>query len=166
MLYWAQVTRFGPRYYFEGLPGLTLASAAGIAWLVERAGAGWWRITRLSLLTALLVGLVIYDLAVYMPARNLEVYGLYGIHRDKLTPFQSSYLTARTPALVFVKVGKSFTDYAGLIQLEDPWLTTPFIFASSINPERDAELARHYPDRQVIYYSPYRTPEFQFTSGP
>ncbi len=36
LAYWVGSWLFGPRYYYEGLPALTLLSAAGIAWL-----AGW-----------------------------------------------------------------------------------------------------------------------------
>ncbi len=164
--YWAQVTRYGPRYYYEGLAGLTLVSAAGIVWLGQRAWAGRWRVFRLVLLGALVAGLVTYDLAIYMPKRIIEVYGLYGVHRDKLAPFQSAAALSHTPALVFVKVGKNFTDYAGLLQLEDPWLTTPFIFAESLSQDRDAALIRRYPDRQIIYYYPYRKVKFEYPPGP
>ncbi len=89
MLYWAQVTRYGPRYYYEGLSGLTLVSAAGIVWLAERARSGSWRVVSLILLGGLVTGLVTYNLTTYMPRRIIEIYGLYGIHQDKLAPFQS-----------------------------------------------------------------------------
>ena len=160
MLYWAQVTRYGPRYYYEGVPALAMVSAAGILWLAERAKSGGWRLARLILLGGLVAGLVTYNLAVYMPKRNIELYGLYGVYRDKLAPFQSEEALSYTPALVFVNVGKNFTDYAQLLQLEDPWSTTPFIFAESVNPVRDSILASHFPGRQVIYYSPYRAVKF------
>ncbi len=165
-LYWAQVTRYGPRYYYEGLPGLTLVTAAGIAWLAERARSGGWRLARLLLLGGLVVALVTYNLRDYLPPRFIEIYGLYGVYRDKLTPFKNPQVTSHTPALVFVKVGKRFTDYAGLIELEDPWLTTPFIFAEDLGPIRDAALAQYFPGRQVIYYSPYAAQPFTYPPGP
>jgi hypothetical protein len=117
------------------------------------------------LLGGLVAGLVTYNLTTFMPRRIIEVYGLYGIYRYKLAPFQSPKMLAHTPALVFVKPGNEFTDYAGLIELEDPWLTTPFIFAVSLNPERDAALARQFSGRQVIYYSPYKAQPFSFPPG-
>ena len=159
-LYWAQVTRYGPRYYYEGISGLALVTAAGIFWLAQRLKTGWPRLVNIAIVAALVIGLVTYDLRVYMPRRNIEVYGLYGVHRDKLAPFQTAAAQAYTPALVFVYVGKNFTDYAGLIELEDPWLTTPFIFAVSYNPARDAALAGHFPGRNVVYYSPYSAEKF------
>lgn len=166
VLYWAQVTRYGPRYYYEGLYGLTLVTAAGIAWLAQRTRSGGWRVARVLLLGGLIAALITYDLTVYLPPRFIGIYGLYGVYRDKLTPFQSPEATSHTPALVFVDVGKRFTDYAGLIELEDPWLTTPFIFAQSLDSARDAALARHFPGRQVLYYSPYAARKFYIPPGP
>jgi len=39
-----------------------------------------------------------------------------------------------------------------LTELEDPWLTTPFIFAITRGKRIDASLAEHYPGRIVIHY--------------
>jgi hypothetical protein len=91
----------------------------------------------------------------YLPARFDQIYGLYGVHRAQLSPFLTSQARARTPALVIVHTQKTWTKYAGLLELEDPWLTSPFIFAWSNNGLiSDAALASQYPDWQIIYYYP------------
>jgi hypothetical protein len=44
IFYWASVVRYGPRYYYEGVYGLTLVSAAGILWLAgSLKSQGWHR---------------------------------------------------------------------------------------------------------------------------
>ena len=156
MLYWASSIQYGPRYYYEGLYSLTLLSAAGILlWL-----AGWVKLPRnkrkirtvlVVTLTTVLVG---YNLAVYLPTRLNGLYGFYGATRSQLAPFLTSQAQIRTPALVFVHMQKEWTEYGGLLELEDPWLTTPFIFAMSSNPVTDAAIASHYPERRVIHYYP------------
>jgi hypothetical protein len=64
-----------------------------------------------------------------------------------------------------VHTQKIWTEYAGLLDLEDPWLTSPFIFAWSNNGSvSDAALAALYPHRQIIYY--YADEPDKFYSAP
>lgn len=161
MLYWvASIGQYGPRYYYESLYSLTLLSAAGILWL-----AGWvkpWnqRKIRTALVVTLTTALVGYNLVAYLPARLNGLYGFYGVTRSQLAPFLTSQAQTYTPALVFVHIKKEWTEYGGLLELEDPWLTTPFIFAVSSNPVIDAAIASHYPDRRVIHYYPDEPEKF------
>ena len=154
LFYWAYVTRYGPRYYYEGLFCLTLLSAAGLVrlvrWLGKRPVAWAWQ----GLVTLGLLGLIGYNLADYLPARLTSIYGLYGIHPAQMAPFLTSAARQETPALVFVHEQKSWTDYAGLLELENPWLSSPFIFAVSSDPAGDARLAAAFPGRRILYYSP------------
>jgi hypothetical protein len=151
IFYWAWVGFFGPRYYYEGLPGLTLASAAGILWLAGKGNPA----SRRNLLAGLLVlALVCYNLAIYLPRRLQGISGLNGIQRAQLEPFLTPASQAHTPALVIVHVQKGWGDYAGLLELEDPWLTSPFIFARSLDPAADAAVGRDFPNRQVLDYYP------------
>jgi hypothetical protein len=54
-----------------------------------------------------------------------------------------------------VHTQKSWIEYAGLLELENPWLTSPFIFAWSNNsPGNDSAISAKYPGRQIIYYYP------------
>ena len=157
VFYWASVIRYGPRYYYEGIYGLTLTSAAGIFWLTGPLKFQGWHRLRILLVGACMLILVGYNLTTYLPARFDQIYGLYDIHPSQLSPFQTAQARCLTPALVIVHTQKIWTEYAGLLELEDPWLTSPFIFAWSNNsPIGDAAIARLYPARTILYYYPYQ----------
>jgi len=163
VFYWASVVRYGPRYYYEAIYSLTLLSAAGILWLLGTLKSHGWRRLRVLLVIAGTAALVGYNLLAYLPGRFEEIYGLYDIHRAQLNPFLTTQARALTPALVIVRTQKSWTEYAGLLELEDPWLASPFIFAlSNDDPASDAALARFYLDRHVIYYYPDQPGKFYF----
>ena len=154
LAYWIGASLYGPRYYFEGLFSLTLLTAAGIAWLarqladrLRRPRAGW-------AVYALLLALTVHNLTVYLPVRMASMQGLHGISRERLLPFQSQAALALTPALIIVHPQQVWTEYGALIELEDPWLSTPFIFAHSYGPAADEVLVRAYPGRQVYHYYP------------
>ena len=153
VFYWTPVVRYGPRYYYEGIYGLTLVSAAGILWMAGSLRLQGWLGLRIFLVIALLSSLVSYNLVTYLPARFRQIYGVYDIHRTQLSPFLTPQARAQTPALVIVHPQKTWTEYAGLLELEDPWLTSPFIFAwSNYGSRSDAALAALYPGRRIIYY--------------
>ena len=153
LFYWATVIRYGPRYYYEGLYALTLFSAAGILWLAGSLKSLGWHRLQLILVVALVSILVVNNLATYLPRRFSQLYGLYNVHSAQLSPFLTQAARAQTPALVIVHTQKIWTEYAGLLELEDPWLTSPFIFAWSNNGTiSDAALAALYPHRHIIYY--------------
>jgi hypothetical protein len=72
---------------------------------------------------------------------------------------------SQTPALVLVHTQKIWTEYAGLLELEDPWLSSPFIFVWSNNGSiSDTDLAALYPHRKIIYY--YADQPDKFYSAP
>ena len=161
MTYWIGAILFGPRYYYEGLFSLTLFSAAGIAWL-----AGWptrlgeplrrytgWRKLRPLLVTLVLGVLVGINLTLYVPNRLGSMVGLYGIEYADQAPFLAPAAQSLTPALVIVHTAR-WMEYGALLDLEDPSLTTPFIFAWSITPYTDARLAKDFPARAVYHYYP------------
>lgn len=161
MTYWIGATLFGPRYYYEGLFSLTLISAAGIAWL-----AGWpgrmgvafmrstgWRKLRPLLVTLFLGVLVGINLMLYLPVRLGGMYALYNIERADQEPFLTPAAQSLTPALVIVH-SKRWMEYGALLDLENPELTTPFIFAWSIGVFSDSQLANDFPDRTVYHYYP------------
>ncbi len=154
IFYWAWVGHYGPRYYYEGLPGLALISAEGILWLARQIRPHFWMQAGSALVAALTLALVGYNLAVSLPGRLNGIYGLYSIHSSQLKPFQTPKAQALTPALVFVHVQGNWTEYGGLLELENPRLTSPFIFAWSMDAATDAAVARDYPGRQVIQYFP------------
>jgi hypothetical protein len=142
-----------------------LASAAGILWLAGSLKSQGWQRLRIFLVGAVMVALVGYNLLVYLPARFGQIYGLYDVHHTQLSPFLTPQAFAKTPALVIVHTQKIWTEYAGLLELEDPWLTSPFIFAwSNQGSISDSGLAALYPTRQIIYY--YTDEPDKFYSSP
>lgn len=161
LAYWIGSSLFGPRYYYEGLYSLTLFSAAGISFL-----AGWplklgepiktytdrrkLRPMAVSLLLGVLVAL---NLIFYVPVRLAGMRGLYGIEKSDHEPFLSSGAQELTPALVVVH-SERWMEYGALLDLEDPFLSTPFIFAWSIGPTVDASLAQDFPQRALYHYYP------------
>jgi len=161
MAYWIGATLYGPRYYYEGLFSLTLISGAGIAWL-----AGWpvkpgqafvryrdWR--KLSpLLVVLVVGVLVgINLKLYTPLRLESMVGLYNIERSDQATFVVPSAQALAPALIIVHSDR-WMEYGALLDLQDPELTTPFIFAWSNSPGVDAALAGDFPGRTVYHYYP------------
>ena len=161
MTYWIGATLFGPRYYYEGLFSVTLFSAAGIAWLAgwpTRLGASTirytgWRKLRPLAITLILGVLVGINLTLYLPNRLGVVYGLYNIEKADQEPFMTPSTKSFTPALVIVH-SKRWMEYGALLDLEDPELTTPFIFAWSIGTDADARLGKAIPSRTVYHYYP------------
>jgi hypothetical protein len=169
--YWIGATLFGPRYYYEGLFSLTLISAAGIFWL-----AGWpikagepfvrytgWRKLRPLLVTLILGILVGINLTLYLPNRLGSMVGLYDLERADQVPFETLSAQALTPALVIVH-SERWMEYGALLDLENPELTSPFIFAWSIDPITDASLGNDFSGRPVYHYYPEQP--FQFYKEP
>jgi hypothetical protein len=145
-LYWVGAWVYGPRYYYEGLYSITLISAAGLFWLASQGRLLKW-ITIVSCI--FLIG---YNLFFYLPERLGTLVDEFGVRRELLAPFQTEQAQRLTPALVIVHPKKEWREYGALTELEDPWLTTPFIFAYTRGKRIDATLAEHYPGRNVIYY--------------
>jgi hypothetical protein len=161
LTYWIGSSLFGPRYYYEGLYSLTLFSAAGIAWLARwplQRGEHFiryedWRKLRPLSVTFVLGVLLAINIALYLPIRLHAMYGLYGIERADQTPFQTPAAQSLTPALVIVHADR-WMEYGALLDLEDPELTTPFIFAWNSGALDDDTLGEDFPDRTVYQYYP------------
>jgi hypothetical protein len=172
LAYWIGSWLTGPRYYYEGLYSLTVLSAAGIALLAGwpvRPGEPWreyqgWQRVRPLIVTAVLALLVCMNLIFYTPLRVGGMHGLYGISRARLEPFLTQEAQSLTPALVIVDPAH-WTEYGALLELQDPFLNTPFIFAFARGPGADAALAADFPERIIIYYYPDEPFEF-YTSPP
>jgi hypothetical protein len=161
MAYWIGAWLFGPRYYYEGLYSLTLISAAGIAWLAGlplRTGETWVRYTGWRKLRPLMVILVVgvllgINLALYTPIRVGGMHGLYNIERSDQLPFEAPSNQAFAPALVIVHTER-WMEYGALLDLQDPRLTSPFIFAWSQNATTDASLEDDFHERSFFHYYP------------
>jgi hypothetical protein len=159
--YWVGAWLFGPRYYFEGLQSLVLISAVGIAWLAGwpiKPGASFprfegWKRLRPLVLAAVVALLVSVNVIFYLPARLNMMHDLYGISRADLQPFLADDSQQYTPALIIVHTPR-WMPYGGLLDLENPELTTPFIFAIGVGPNTDQQLVEDFPSRQVFHYYP------------
>ena len=64
------------------------------------------------------------------------------------------------PALVIVHAGNQWRDYSTLLELSDPFLDTPFIFALSLTDPLDQALTTQFPERQVYHYYPEKPGQF------
>ena len=172
MAYWIGAWLFGPRYYYEGLISLTLLSAAGIALL-----AGWptrpdqpfpqytgWHKARPLAITALLALLVTANLVFYIPGRMQLMYGLYGVSRSHEEPFQALNAKELTPALIIVHTSQNWIEYGTLIDLENPFLDSPFIFVISRGLDADEAVASQFQDRSVYHYYPADKPYTFYTT--
>lgn len=98
----------------------------------------------------LLAALVAYNLSVYLPKRLQEMYGLYDMRREELAPFETAEAKALAPAL-FIVHSQRWMRYGVLIELENPDLTSPFIFAWSGAADNQVA-AEYYHDRTVMHY--------------
>jgi hypothetical protein len=79
--------------------------------------------------------------------------GLYNIEQSDLEPFETPSALSLTPALVIVH-SQRWMEYGALLDLEDPELTTPFIFAWTISSSSDAKLRNDFPGRAIFHYYP------------
>ncbi len=104
-------------------------------------------------MTAFVALLVAGNLIFYIPARVGGMRGLYGIRRERIQPFLTAEAQGMTPALVIV-YPSHWTEYGALLDLEDPYLQTPFIFTFSRGPELDAQMSASFPDRRIFHYYP------------
>ncbi len=149
--YWIGSWLFGPRYYYEALPALAVASAVGVAWL-----GGWLgdslrmvRPRRLAM-TALITLIISLNCIFYLPARVGGMQGLYGISRSYLLPLQQADLKN---ALVLVH-SDTWHRYGTLLMLTSPFTPSDVLVAWGIGPELDAQVIRDFSDRLIYHYYP------------
>jgi len=168
LFYWVS----GPRYFYEGLYVLTVLGAAGIAWM-----AGWMPgqkesdshrniHIRQALIFSGLIALLIFGTLPYTPIRLHEIKDRYGFSRTDLEPFLTSAAQELTPALVIVQAA-DWWDYGVYLNLQDPRLTTPFIFAWSPTSEDLSSLFLPITQgRSIYYYYPDEPGEFYVLPHP
>ena len=101
---------------------------------------------------ALFAALLIFGTLPYAPARIREIKNRYGFTQAALEPFRSPEAQAMTPALVLVQTD-DWKEYGVYLNLEDPYLTTPFIFAWA-SPQEAESLALDFPARAIYGYDP------------
>ncbi len=168
-LYWIGAWLFGPRYQFEGLFSLTILSAVGISWLAGwqlapgdpktagarsgQTGSGKWQRRRPLAVTGVVAFLILVNLIFYLPPRMQSMQNLYTISRAQQAPFRTETALELTPAVVIVHA-TVWMQYGGLLELEDPDLTTPFVFAFGPKSTLEATIREHFPDRAIYHYYP------------
>ena len=179
LAYWVGSWLFGPRYYFEGLPGIILWSAAGIR-ATFGGGFQWkreplegrlavlgnfrvpWGTVRATFVVGLVSLLVILNLRFYLPPRLAMMRDLYTINRARLAPFYAPKVQALRPAVVFVD-SKHWMAYGALLELSRPDLTSPFIFAVDRGEKANQRVRAAFPERQALYYNPLEPYTFQLS---
>lgn len=160
LAYWVGASLYGPRYFFEGLYSVTLLSGAGIAylagWPVEPgqpwplySGLARFRPLLVSAILALFVG---FNLLFYLPIRLQGMYGLYGVSRAHQAPFLTEEAQKLTPALIIVHPQKEWIEYGTLLELQSPFMDSPFIFVYSRGLGTDQKVAQGFPERSVYHY--------------
>ena len=150
-MYWPGSWLYGPRYYYEGLPSVTICSAAGVSWLGGWLGKwrGQVRWRRLSVfgLAALLVA---QNTIFYIPTRVWGMRGLYQITRE---PMDALSQIAADDVLIIVHTQKWF-EYARLLLLVEPYREGNLKICSSYGAEADEDVIRIYPGRRIYHYYP------------
>ncbi len=151
IFYWIGSWLYGPRYYFEALPGLAIVSAVGVAWI-----GGWLsesqRLAHLRRLAvgALIVTLLGLNVLFYLPARVGGMRGLYGISKEPIAALQDQDLEG---ALILVHAD-SWHRYATLRLLSPPFTSRDLLVAWSFNSACDARVQEAYADRMIYHYYP------------
>jgi 4-amino-4-deoxy-L-arabinose transferase-like glycosyltransferase len=157
VLYWVGTRLFGPRYYFEALPSLAIASAVGV-----RAMGGWLSTkgftprNQIWGTSALLLALVLINGFIYLPPRLGKMTDLYDISRERMRPLENRGLEG---GLLIVHPSY-WTDYGTLLMLSPPFKEDGFQLAISLGAEIDIEIAtqadggvyHYYPDEPTRLY--------------
>jgi hypothetical protein len=170
-LYWIGSWLFGPRYYYEGLLGAVLLSAAGIRWLAGSLlpptapeGKRWLARLRLALTAGVVLFLLAGNGLYYLPQRLGALRGLYNVSRTHLLPFQTQSALALTPALVIVHPLENWIEYGRLLELSSPYMDTPFVFTFNRGAREDAQVIAMFPDRKILHY--YAHTPYVFYTAP
>jgi len=163
-LYWITSWLYGPRYYFEALPVLTLLSALGIAWCMglirskiqslkqDRKRSFAVRHGRPVVVSILVTTLLVANILYYLPARIPSFHGLYGVSAKYIQPFLQPETQAITPALIIVHKQISWYEYGTLLDLESPYLDTPYVFIHDPSTAEEERIIAQFPGRSVFHY--------------
>jgi len=161
LVYWVS----GPRYFYEGLYSVMILAAAGIAWL-----AGWMPRQKLGSTryaqirqVVVMIGLalfVVLGTIPFTPARLQFIKNRYGFSQMDLDPFRTPEAQSLTPALIILHAAQ-WKDYGVYLHLQNPYLTSPFIFAWAAPSDNPSDtLAPYFPERTIFHYDPGRPGEF------
>jgi len=165
-LYWIGSWILGPRYYFEGLIGAVLLTAAGIEWSLNiskkylNVTMGKKQFSAAKLLIAMVsIGLITYNLVLFLPQRLEGLKGLYGISASQLTFFKSEVVQKLAPALIIIHPIDNWLEYGALLDISSPFLDSPIVVSYNRGSELNQQAADFLPDRLVLHYYPTMFPE-------
>ena len=102
----------------------------------------------------LLALLITINLANHTPQRLMAEHQRYEIDSSALQLFMTPDIQELVPAIILVHT-ENWREYAVLLDLADPYLETPFIFAWSLGEDDlDLKLSTAFPNRAVYHYYP------------
>jgi len=148
LFYWAtEHIGYGPRYWFEGLPGIILVSAAGLDRLFPVKWPGpdrkkWPALVIPALALTVLIG---WALTFYFPPHFRAIHHRHSYGNVRMQ--QATKPLEGCPALVFVPSDSEFY-YDGLF-LNDPFMNQDLIVARDLG-DQNQRLIEQYP-AAVIY---------------
>lgn len=160
-LYWTPAWLYGPRYYYEGLPGAMLLNAAGVCWLTGwitgRGRAvrwGWKNRLGLAGLAFTVMFLCAANVNLYLPIRLSMLVGLYDVRASDLAPFLSPEAQKMPPTLVIVYPQRKWIEYGRLLDLSSPLFDSQFVFILDRGEILNREVMQFFPGRLVWHYTP------------
>ncbi len=164
--YWIGSWLLGPRYYFESIFSLAFISAIGMKWFIGEfidSGNGKKRgglsIAGRVITKGVIITLMVGNLLFYLPIRLGGMHGYYGFSKAQLMPFLSPAVENFTPALIIVHKINSWKEYGALLELSDPYYSTPLVFSLSLGDENDQKAILYFPQRSIWHYysdDPYK----------
>ena len=157
-VYWIGSWLFGPRYYYEALPGVAVVSALGVAWLGGWVGnaSRWLPLRRVGSVVLICI-LVLVNITMYLPPRIGGLRGLYGVNRAAMHPVREADLGQ---SLLIVHTAESWYEYGRLITLGRPFAESDLILVFSRGDATDDKVIDFYPDLPVYHYYPDQPTEF------
>jgi hypothetical protein len=151
MAYWVGSWLYGPRYYFEALPGLAIVSAIGILWL-----GGWLKqifegVSMQRVISGSLILILIFlNLRFYLPPRLAMMNQLNDIAQSHLEPFENANLDR---AVIIVHTIHRWTEYGTLLTLTAPFADErDLVLVISRGPHADTRLASGYYGWEIFHY--------------
>lgn len=153
LFYWTSGMMYGPRYYFTAVPWFALLTARGLQelsrWVLRLPGG--LRRDRLAALIVpgmLLVGLLVYNLSVYLPA---QIPVFKGYNYTSAASLDTVRRAGIHHALVFVVTDPpgGWWDYGSVFAANSPLLDGDVVYARD-QGAADTSLMRLYPGRR--YY--------------
>lgn len=148
-LFWSGAQLYGPRYYFEGIAGPVILSAAGVTWLARRAARV--RYLQQFAVYGLLIALLVAGTIGYTIERLAPLWRFNDVGRDDIVALNA--LRDGRPVLILItgEEQRSWREWGTYMALTGPYLDTDLVAARNRWENDRAAILSHFPDRQVIY---------------